>query len=229
MTSGGGDASAVVLGSSTEEVPPGLGGGGGGGGSSDDDEGVDAAGTAGIVVGVIAFLLLVSFALVYYRYRKDEKAVEMGFKAWVSSFVSAPPAPVRAEKQLAVEADVEDPATASTTKRIRKAAAKMTGLHHAGERAAAGMKKAGEKGAAGVKAAAAKGAKGLSKVKEKFSKGADAGLQTDAGQEIAGTDGVAGQDKADKAVVAADETAATDGESTAQQEATPDPPLSTAL
>ena len=43
--------------------------------SSDDDEGVDAASTAGIVVGVIAFLLLVSFALVYYRYRKDEKAV----------------------------------------------------------------------------------------------------------------------------------------------------------
>ena len=169
MTSGGGDASAVVVGSSTEEVTPGLGGGGGGGGSSDDDEGVDAAGTAGIVVGVIAFLLLVSFALVYYRYRKDEKAVEMGFKAWVSSFVSAPAAAVQAEKQLAVDADVEDPATASTTKRIRKAAAKMTGMHHAGERAAAGMKKAGEKGAAGVKAAAAKGGEGLSKMKEKLS------------------------------------------------------------
>jgi len=88
MSSGGGDASATVV----ESVVPSGGGGGGGG---DDDEGLDAAGTAGVVVGVLLFVLLASFGLVYYWYRRDEKAVEVGFTAWAASYVSAPAAAVR--------------------------------------------------------------------------------------------------------------------------------------
>jgi len=103
LSSGGGDASGIIVGSKGGAAP-------GGGGGDDDDEGLDAAGTAGIVVGAIAFALLAGFGLVYYRYRQDEKAVEMGFAAWARSFVAAAPADA---PQLAVEAE-EDPKPAKT-------------------------------------------------------------------------------------------------------------------
>ena len=104
LSNGGGDASGIIVGSKGGAAP------GGGGGGDDDDEGLDAAGTAGIVVGAIAFALLAGFGLVYYRYRQDEKAVEMGFAAWARSFVAAAPADA---PQLAVEAE-EDPKPAKT-------------------------------------------------------------------------------------------------------------------
>ena len=103
LSSGGGDASGMIVGSKSGAAP-------GGGGDDDDDEGADVAGAAGIVVGVIAFVLLAGFGLVYYRYRQDEKAVEMGFAAWARSFVVAAPADA---PQLAVEAE-EDPKPAKT-------------------------------------------------------------------------------------------------------------------